>query len=95
MARVVLRQGKHDDITTALVQLHWLSIRQRVTFKIAALTFKVLHTHQPAYLYELIDNYVPVRDLRSSSQGLLFVHRTRTVLASRAFKHCAASIIME
>jgi hypothetical protein len=66
LARVVLRQGKQDHITQALVQLHWLPIRQRITFK-------VLRTRQPAYLYELIDNNVPVRYIRSSSQGLICI----------------------
>jgi hypothetical protein len=35
---------------------------------------------------------VPVCELRSSSQGLLCVHRTRTVLALRAFTHSATTI---
>jgi hypothetical protein len=35
---------------------------------------------------------VPVRDLRSSIRGHFCVHGTRMVLASRAFKHCAADI---
>jgi hypothetical protein len=45
-------------------------------------------------LYELICNYGSVRDLtyiRSSRRGFLCVHRTRKVLASRAFKHSAAA----
>jgi hypothetical protein len=35
LAHVVLRQGKHDHVTPALVQFHWLHIRQRITFDIA------------------------------------------------------------
>jgi hypothetical protein len=56
LAHVVLIHGKHDHIIPALVQLHCMPIRQGVTCKTATLTFKVLRTHQPAYLYELIDN---------------------------------------
>ena len=70
LARVILGQRKFDHITPSLIQLHWLPVRQRVIFKLATLTFKLIHTHQPAYLFELIANYQPVRLLRSSNQRL-------------------------
>jgi predicted DsbA family dithiol-disulfide isomerase len=67
IARVILRLRKYDHITPALVQLHWLPIRQRVTFKLIC-----LHTQQPAYLHELINRYQPARQLRSSEHtGLI------------------------
>jgi len=65
----------------ALVQLHWLPIRQRVNFKLGILTYEILHTGQPCYLNEMIDFYEPVRQLRLSSQGLLYCHRSKTILA--------------
>ena len=92
LARVVLRQNKFDHITPSLIRLHWLPIRQRITFKLAAITFKLIHTHRPPYLYDLISDYLPVRNLRSSNQRLLCVNRTRTVLASRGFRHSAVSV---
>ena len=92
LARVIVGQRKFDHITPSLIQLHWLPVRQRVIFKLATLTFKLFHTHQPAYLFELIDNYQPVRLLRSSNQRLLCVNPTRTVLASRGFKHSAVTV---
>ena len=42
LARVLQRRSKHDHITPALIQLHWLPIQQRVTYKLATLTFKTL-----------------------------------------------------
>ena len=91
-ARVIPGQRKFDHITPSLIELHWLPVRQRVTFKLATLTFKLIHTHQPAYLFELIANYQPVRLLRSSNHRLLCVNPTRTVLASRGFKHSAVTV---
>jgi hypothetical protein len=92
LARIVMKQKKFDHITPSLIHLHWLPIRQRVTFKIATIAHKLLHTHRPAYLCDLVSDYLPVRQLRSSDQRLLTVSRTRTVLASRAFKHSAVEI---
>jgi len=42
LARVVLQLRRRDDITPALVQLHWPPVRHRVTFKIATITFNLL-----------------------------------------------------
>ena len=37
LARVLQRRSKHDHITPALIQLHWLPIQQRVTYKLATI----------------------------------------------------------
>jgi len=49
IARVVLQLRRRDHITPALVQLHWLPLRHRVTFKIATITFNLLKFHRPSY----------------------------------------------
>jgi hypothetical protein len=90
LARVVLRRGKYDHISSALADLHWLPIKQRVTFKLSVLTFNIKRNNQPSYLRELLCDYEPVRCLRSSTQELIRVDRSRTVLSSRAFRHTAA-----
>jgi len=82
LARVVLKQRKFDHVTQSLMELHWLPIRHRMTFKMATLTYKILCDNKPDYLSELLSFYQPERDLRSSSQGLLTVKRSRTVLAT-------------
>ena len=73
--------------------IHCLPIKQRITFKLASITFKTLHTCQLGYLRELLHFHTPARNLRSSSQGLLSVSRTRTVLASHRFRHSAVSVV--
>ena len=42
-------------------QLHWLPIRQRITYKIAVITYKTRSTGTPAYLSHLINDYLPSR----------------------------------
>lgn len=92
LARTVLKQRKFDHITPSLYELHWLPVRQRITFKLATLTFRILNSRLPVYLFELLSFYQPVRTLRSSDQRLLTVSRTRTVTATRAFKHSSVSV---
>ena len=92
LARVVLGLRKFEHITPALIELHWLPVKQRVTFKLATLTMKTIHSGQPTYLRDLVNAYEPVRTLRSSSQHLLCVGRTRTVTAARSFRHSSATI---
>ena len=59
--------------------IHWLPIHKRINFKVAILTYKVLSTQQPAYLYNLISYHQPSRSLRSSSQSLLQVPRVKPI----------------
>ena len=92
LARVVVRKRKFEHVTPSLKELHWLPIQQRVSFKIATLTYTILHTREPAYLFELLQRYQPIRTFRSSSHGLLHRTRTRTVIATRAFKHSSVSV---
>ena len=90
LARVVLRRGKYDHTSSALAELHWLPIKQRVTFKLSTLAFNIKWNNQPSYLRELLCDYEPVRCLRSSTQELIRVDRSRTVFSSRAFRHSTA-----
>ena len=53
-ASMVARVRKFDHITPTLKRLHWLPVRQRLSFKMNLLTFKSLHNQAPAYLSELL-----------------------------------------
>lgn len=92
LARVILRLGKFQHISPALIHLHWLPVQHRITYKLALLTFKTIQTGQPAYLREILDDYEPVRTLRSSSRNLLCEHKTNLVISKRAFRHSAAAV---
>src|SRR5437867_7077281 len=74
LAKVVVptvRRSHH--ISPTLRSLHWLPIPQRITFKIASITFKTLQNNQPSYLRNLLIPYHPPHSLRSSDQHLLTV----------------------
>ena len=55
-----------------LVQLHWLPIEQRITFKIAVTVITlVLHGAEPSYITDLIKPYTLGRLLTCTNQFLL------------------------
>jgi len=49
-ARLVNETRRTDHITPFLQTLHWLPVRQRVTFKLATLVHKCLNGRAPGYL---------------------------------------------
>ena len=91
LARVVCQS---TDARPLLHSLHWLPVRQRVTYKLAVLTHKVRTTATPTYLSELVQTRAPPRVLRSSDTPMLVVPRIHTELARRAF-FCCCSIHLE
>ena len=49
-ARLTYRLGRYDHITDALVSLHWLRVPERVDYKLAVQSYRVLHGAAPNYL---------------------------------------------
>jgi hypothetical protein len=93
LARVVMPAVKRcDHIKPTLRKLHWLPISQRITFKIASLTYKTLQHKQPAYLYDLLRPYVPTRNLRSTNQNLLSIPNVKSAIGRRSFSYAAPKI---
>ena len=76
-------------------ELHWLPIRQRITFKLATITYKARRLGQPAYLSNSLHEYLPTRNLRSASALLLQQPPATTVFSSRAFPVAAPSVCTE
>ena len=74
-ARLIHLSSRYEHVTPLLIQLHWLPIEQRITFKIAVITFKALHGSASDYITKLIKPYIPSRSLRSSNKLLLFKPR--------------------
>ena len=86
LARVVCQSRGRTDARPLLHSLHWLPVRQRVTYKLAVLlTHKVRTTATPTYLSELVQTRATPRALRSSDASMLVVPRIHTELARRAF----------
>ena len=76
-ARLVTRTARSDHITPALIRLHWLSINERIEYKVLSIVFKAIHGDAPEYISELLNPYEPSRNLRSSTQNLLNEPRYR------------------
>ena len=92
-AKVVMNKSLYDHVTPCLIDLHWLPVKFRVDFKIAVLTFKCLNGLAPKYLSELIEFYVPQRQLRSSSLNLLKSKVTKfKTLGDRSFSFSAPQV---
>ena len=69
-ARVILIRSKRDHVTPMLLELHWLLVKSRITFKTLFLTFKCLHGLAPQYLSAVLSPYCPTSSLRTSDQLL-------------------------
>ena len=85
LARVVLQAAWRSSSGPLLKQLHWLPVQQRIIFKMALITFNVKSFKQPFYLYSLLDNYTPPRNLRSEGQHLLRIPLRKSAAARRSF----------
>ena len=53
-ARLISHTIRFHHITPVLKSLHWLPVKYRILFKVAILTFKILHGPSPDYLKELV-----------------------------------------
>ena len=86
---------RSDHITDALVSLHWLRVPERITYKVAVLTYRALTGDVPQYLRQF-DRLVDVpsrRRLRSSTSDDLIVPAVRlTTIGCRAFPVAGARI---
>ena len=91
-ARLIHLTRRYKHVTPLLIQLHWLPIEQRITFKIAVITFKALHGAAPSYITDLINPYTPGR-LRSSNQLLLSTSKFNLkTYGGRSFTIAAPSV---
>ena len=92
-ARLLTSTGRYEHVTPVLRSLHWLPVSARIDFKILLLVFKVLNGLGPLYLCELLEPYIPNRNLRSSGKKLLIVPKCNLkTYGYRAFSHRAPTL---
>ena len=85
-ARVIYRAKKYDHVSPLLHSLHWLSVSNRISYKISCLTFSSLFDAGPSYLSDLLQIYTPSRQLRSSADNrTLKTTRFQTSAGVRSF----------
>ena len=92
-AKVVLSKSLYDHVTPCLIELHWLPISFRIDYKISLLVFKCLNGLAPSYLWDLIELYVPSRNLRSANQFTLKAFSSKfKKLGDRSFSYTAPKV---
>jgi hypothetical protein len=92
-ARLVLNLHPFEHITPALVELHWLPVRQRIIYKLCLLVHKALTGQAPSYLSELLHPIadIPLRaSLRSAVTTDIDFPRTHLRFGDRAFSVAGA-----
>ena len=72
-------------VSVTMFETFDVPIRQRVRFKLVAVTFKANHSGLPAYVRDDLHDYQPTRILWSSAAHLLHRQLVLTSVASRAF----------
>jgi len=85
-ARLVKHLKKSDHVTSTLVDLHWLPIKQRVNYKLCCHVHKVSIGHAPAYLSDMLAACADIpsfSSLRTSSSGDYVI--PRLTFSERAF----------
>ena len=88
-AWLVTRTRGSEHITPVLRRLHWLSVRQRITYKILLLTYKALNGMAPKYIADLLQPYTPTRQLRSSKNLLVTPKSNLKFYSDRSFQVAA------
>jgi len=93
-ARLVTGARRSEHMMLVLRDLHWLPVRQRITFKTAVLVYKCLHDMAPQYLQTHCEptSTVTSRRLWSAHSGRLTVPCTRTNYSDCSFAVQGASL---
>ena len=86
-ARFVVKCGKYEAISSTLKQLHWLPVEYRIKYKLICIVHHCVYGDAPQYLKDLLSDYTPSRQLRSSSDKLLCVPTVNSMstFGSRSF----------
>jgi len=95
-ARFISNLRRCDHITDALISLHWLRVSERITFKVATLTYRALHGSTPPYLassFTCVADMPHRRRLRSASTEQLDAPTCRrSTIGGRAFPDAGAKV---
>lgn len=87
-ARIITGTKRCERMTPVLRELHWLPVRERITYKTALLVYKCIHGLAPPYLAAFCQPTscsTGRSHLRSAGLHLLHVPRTRTSYGDRSF----------
>lgn len=90
-ARVILKADFTTPSALMFQELGWTSVAGRIKYNKAVLTYKALNNMTPEYITNLLKPMSQAHslNLRSGSNGTLYIPRSRTALYSGAFS-CSA-----
>ena len=76
-ARITTFTEKYEHITPSLIDLHWLPVEYRIIYKILLLVYKAINGLSPSYISNLLSFCSSSYSLRSCSNKLLQVPRSK------------------
>ena len=94
-ARLIFELVTREHVTASLLQLHWLSVRWQVQFKLCCLMHSVFYGKCPDYLANVVspvDCGRPFRGLRASSSSDFSLPQLHTKFCERAFMYAGPSV---
>ena len=92
-ARLIHWYSGDQSVTGLMKDLHWLPVESRIVIKVLVLVYKCQNGPGPGYLTDMVTTYTPVRNLRSSSQRMLVVSRTKLkTVGDRTFSVAGPSV---
>lgn len=91
-ARLVLKLGPRDHVTSALQQLHWLPVSERITYKLCLLMYAAHSGNCPAYIADIVQTQQSVfrsrrPGLRSADSVDYFKPRLSSTFGERSFSY--------
>lgn len=90
-ARLLLDIPKFTSVRNELIQLHWLSVKQRLRFKALCIVFKAVNGLGPDFLRQKFKWYAPGRPLHSSGAKHVCIPTVkRANWGGRNFTTCAS-----
>ena len=87
-ARLIRNLRRQDSMSLVMMELHWLTLHHRITFKLCMLMHGIHHGHCPKYMKEMV---VPVSTLpgrerfRSATTLNYDICRIKLEFGERAF----------
>ena len=95
-ARLIFRIRRSEHITPALISLHWLRVPERISFKLAVMTYRSIHGTSLSYLqscFTRVSDITSRRRLRSSISHRLEVPPVRlSIVGKRSFPISGSSV---
>ena len=73
-ARLIHAARRRDRISPLLQDLHWLRVADRITFRLAVLTYRCLHSSAPEYRVPVETTAASFRGSHTSTTSFFVVH---------------------